>query len=477
MINILKHLFIVLVLTHNSPLNGQNIYLSDVFPSKLYDNVEIIGQQNGFNFFLNTSSGSSFTLLRTDDKLKHLQKLELKLSERKSKILYTYINKDELFIFYTYRSRSEQCFKLNIYNTDLDFKDSINLACFENKLYNPDIAVEPSEDKASMLVYFSESGDYYQFYAFDLNARKLKWVYKWDYKLEKTDNKVLTDILLDNNTNAFLAFDEQNKAFHDHSTNLTCAYLTETGMISKNYNDLPFLTFESSWIADNKNKRFILAGTYHLEKSNKAKGTLYCYTDFPALEDSLHLHLASFSSESLTPILGKHEHPEEGIEDFEIASVLSTYDGGVVMVLERTKQNLRYVDGRYSSFGSIGRNIVDYYFDDLLVVALKNDGSIDWTSTLPKKQFSQDDDGDYSSFFMMKQSNNLRFIFNDEIQNGNTISQYILSSDGKAERKSMFNTDFKKLKLMFRKGKQISTNACLIPCTYKNKVRYLKIEF
>ncbi len=103
MINILKYLFIVLVLTHYSPLNGQNIYLSDVFPSKSYDNVEIIGQQNGFNFFLKTSLDPSFTLLRTDDKLKHLQKLELKLSERKSKILYTYIKKDELFIFYTYR--------------------------------------------------------------------------------------------------------------------------------------------------------------------------------------------------------------------------------------------------------------------------------------------------------------------------------------------------------------------------------------
>lgn len=477
MINILKHLFILLVLTHNSPLNGQNIYLSDVFPSKSYDNVEIIGQHNGFNFFLNTSSGSSFTLLRTDDKLKHLQKLDLKLSERKSNILYTYINNEELFVFYTYRSRSELCFKLNIYNADLDFKDSINLACFENRVYNPDISVEPSEDKASVLVYFSESGEYYQFYAFNLNERKLKWVYKWDHHLEKTDKKILTDILIDNNTNAFLAFDEQNNAFHNHSTNIACAYLSETGMIIKNYNDLPFLALASTWIADNKNKRFILAGTYRLEKNSNAVGSIYCYTHFPTLDDSLHVYRASFSPESLSPLLGKHEHPEDGIEDFEVANTLLTYNGGVVMILERTKKNLRYVDGRYSSFGSIGRNIIDYYFDDLLAVAIKNNGAIDWVSAMPKKQFSQDDDGDYSSFFMMKQSNNLRFIFNDEIQYSNTISQYILSSDGKAERKSMFNTNFKKLKLMFKNGKQISTNTCLIPCTYKNKVRYLKIEF
>lgn len=477
MINILKHLFIVLVLTHNSPLNGQNIYLSDVFPSKSYDNVEIIGQQNGFNFFLNTSSGPSFTLLRADANLKHIQKLDLKLTERKSEILYTCFEKDELLVFYSYRSRSNLCFKLNIYNADMDFKDSINLACFENSVFNPNIKVEPSEDKTSLLVYFSESSDYYQFYAFDLNARKLKWIYKWDHKLEKTNDKVLTDILIDNQTNAFLAFDDQTKASHDYSTNLTCAYLTETGMISKNYNNLSFLPFKSTWFADNKNKRFILAGTYHLEKSRKANGILYCYTDFPVLEDSLHVRIAKFSPENLTPILNKHEHPEEGIDDVEIANALLTSDGGIVMILERTKKNERYIDNRYSNFGGIPRNLTDYYFDDLLVVALKNDGNIDWISTLPKKQFSQDDDGDYSSFFMMKQRNTLRFIFNDEIKSDNTISQYILSSNGKAERKSMFNTDFRKLKIMFRYGKQISANVCLIPCAYKNKVRYLKIEF
>jgi hypothetical protein len=113
----------------------------------------------------------------------------------------------------------------------------------------------------------------------------------------------------------------------------------------------------------------------------------------------------------------------------------------------------------------------------LLVISLSKSGIIEWMAPLAKKQFSQDDDGDFSSFLLIKGSNLLRILFNDEIKNENTISQYIVRSDGSYERKSLLNTDYRKLKIMFRQGKQVSSNACLIPCLSRNKLKFLKIEF
>ena len=79
----------------------------------------------------------------------------------------------------------------------------------------------------------------------------------------------------------------------------------------------------------------------------------------------------------------------------------SLLDGGVILIGERTRMFERggtsrnYIDG-------ISRFMVDYYFDDLLITSIHPSGEIHWKTILHKKQYSQDDNGIYSSYFLFK---------------------------------------------------------------------------
>ena len=113
----------------------------------------------------------------------------------------------------------------------------------------------------------------------------------------------------------------------------------------------------------------------------------------------------------------------------------------------------------------------------MYICSVNANGTTDWLAPLAKKQFSQDDGADFSSFLFMKGKDYLRLVFNDEILNDNTISEYLIRPDGTFARKNIPNKDLRKLKIMFRKGKQVSVGSGIVPCYVKNKLRYLKIEY
>lgn len=474
MLKLRNYLLLSLFVRLIHPLMAQNIFLSDVFPLKINDNIDIISQQSGYNYFIQ-SSGNGYQVHRLDAELKNLRTILLPLNERKSEVVFSgFVNKN-LNIVYKYRIRSELCFKIMIYDVDLNLKDSTTLTCFPNSVYNPQIQVIPSEDKNSLLVYYSHLSDYSQFLSFDLGSKKLNWSYKWDHILEKTEFRFLEKVLFDNHGNAILVFNDQIAVKNKYA--IGCAYLTKNGVIRKTFFDLPFNVYESDWFVDNKNQKLLLVGTYSNDKGRKANGSLYCSSSIPFTNDSLYYCMNPFTPGLIGAYLNEKEKPEKGIDDFYIPNAILKQEGGVVFIIEKNKKIERYISGRSTNFGGVGRNIIDHYYDDLLVISLSKSGIIEWMAPLAKKQFSQDDDGDFSSFLLIKGSNLLRILFNDEIKNENTISQYIVRSDGSYERKSLLNTDYRKLKIMFRQGKQVSSNACLIPCLSRNKLKFLKIEF
>ncbi len=469
-----KLLFTILFFPISQIVVGQNIYLSDVFNLKINDNIDIIGQLNGYNFFIQTSSGE-YKIHRLDQELKNIRTHDLPFTERRSEILYTgFVNKN-LNIVYKYRSRSDVCFKLMVYDTDLNLKDSATLACFSNLIYNPQIDMVISEDKNSFLLYYHYMNEHIQFFSFDLITKKLIWSYKWDHNLEKTEFRFLEKILFDNNKNAFLIFNDQS--YPKSKSRIFCAYLSSDGVVRKTFQEFPFTIYEADWVIDNKNQRLILSGTYSNDKGKRANGSLYSNIELSLASDTLFYALQAFKAEYLTGIIGEKEKPEKGLEDIYVPNIILKQDGGTVIILERNKKIERFISGRSANFGGFGRNIVDYFFDDLLVVSINKIGKVEWVAPLAKKQFSQDDEGDFSSFLLFKSSNVLRLIFNDEIKNENTISQYIVTSDGSFERRSILNTNYRKLKIMFRHGKQTSGNTCIIPCYSRNKLKFLKIEF
>jgi hypothetical protein len=75
---------------------------------------------------------------------------------------------------------------------------------------------------------------------------------------------------------------------------------------------------------------------------------------------------------------------------------------------------------------------------------------------------------------MMKVPSKLHVIFNDEIKNANTVSEYIIDPIGNYKRNSLLTTEYKNLKLRFKDGIQISNKSFVVPSEKGAKINLVK---
>ena len=123
------------------------------------------------------------------------------------------------------------------------------------------------------------------------------------------------------------------------------------------------------------------------------------------------------------------------------------------------------------------RSIVDYFYDDIFLVSIHPDGEIHWNTILHKKQYSQNDDAIFSSFFLLKTPSSLRFLFNDEIKYENTVSEYVVNGIGVSDRNSILSTEDQKLRLRFRDAIQVAANELIVPSENRNKLKLIRVTF
>ena len=109
--------------------------------------------------------------------------------------------------------------------------------------------------------------------------------------------------------------------------------------------------------------------------------------------------------------------------------------------------------------------------------ALHPDGSEHWNAVLHKKQYSQDDDAMYSSYFLFKTPEMLRLLFNDEIRLENMVSEFVIRGNGYHRRQSVFSTDYQRLRLRLKDAVQVSYNECIVPSERNSRLSLVKITF
>ena len=191
------------------------------------------------------------------------------------------------------------------------------------------------------------------------------------------------------------------------------------------------------------------------------------------------MNLLAFDESLLSEISGREVSASRGLSDFMVQQVALRQDGGVVIIAELIKEFSRRSslpmardNGAYARDGW-----VDYYFEDMILFAVNPDGTPHWKEVLRKRQYSQDDGAMYSSFLLLRSPERLRFLFNDEIKQENTVGGYEVTGTGYIERKTVFNTDYQKLKLRFRDGVQVSNEECIIPSERSNRLNLVRIIF
>ena len=406
---------------------------------------------------------------------------DLELRGRNVRVLDAVADQDGtgFHLLYLYRDRGKNHLQLDRYNPAGNLQDSVTLVDFGLFATTPEDKVSRSEDETKLLLLMVEQQSKARYLAVDLDSMQLLY----DNEVEPDKFFYGEDFLqaeISNSGDMYFVVERDNfksrRKEHRYEVYTHAANGGQTGMIDVNLGDS--LTYDVFFKYDNLNRHLTAGGLYSTKDFVRAEGYF-----FVTIDPSTKVQRPSFQRFPVNLVKNvegkKYSKRNPGINDLTVRDAMLRRDGGMVMITERDRQLQRRGGGIQSQLLNTysGRPLVDYHYDEIVVFAVNPDGSPHWSNIMHKKQYSQDDGGVYSSFFLMESPARLRFLFNDEIRFENTVSEYVLNGRGEFDRNSLFNTRDLELRLRFRDGIQVASNELVLPSEYRNRLRLVKMTY
>ena len=403
---------------------------------------------------------------------------EIELEKRPPEILQV-IPLDEFFyVVYKYRKKGRTIVKANKYDSASNLKDTATVIDYGQRFITPNPALIESEDRSSIIIYQYEQNSLIELTSFSLRDMNTRWENKVDIGNISLFREY-QEILVSNEGDFYYIVEKNNRKseIENHRFEIVSISNEHEDQVSKiiiSADEL--LTYDVAFVLDNHNKNLVAGGFY--SDKNKGRTNGFFYLNIPLNgTDSFTLEATPFNDDFVVNLLGKDIDKIKGVTDLQVQDIVLRRDGGILLIAERKRTyERRSASGRYVRSDYVPY-IVDYYYDDLCLISVHPDGKMHWETILHKKQYSQDDDASYSSYFLYKSPSNLRFLFNDEIHEGNTVSEYVVKANGSADRNSLLSTANKEIKLRFRDGIQIGPREMLIPSERRNKLRLVHITY
>lgn len=188
------------------------------------------------------------------------------------------------------------------------------------------------------------------------------------------------------------------------------------------------------------NKELVCAGFYSEQAANGAKGTCFFRINLENRE-VYNLNFKAFDfgfrAQGLSDggVRRAQRAEEQGNKKreaelfrYSLDRLILRSDGGAVLVAEqyyvteefrRFRQNPFFFGNPYRWNDPMLNNQSDFVFhyNDIIVVNIRPDGSIEWATRIPKYQRTLNDGGYFSSYAMAVVKDRLYFVFNDNSRN------------------------------------------------------------
>jgi hypothetical protein len=445
-----------------------------------------INVKNDFSYYLLYHPDGTTSLLRDKSFKLILQTLypDFTLSQEKTidipgkkwRIIEIYERQNHIGIFYLNKQESEYFMYYSEYNSQGILQSEKKLYASKELLNNENLKIISSADQNWMSISF-----------YNLNHEKQLILY--NRREDSIYYSINLEKILTGESKKFHFFEVSNKGgvYMFGRTNESATKKKMQAIFCKldskaNRSDYQILAFdnvtfnETKIKFDNINNRFVIGGLYSERNQQKPKGYFICYLN----EDLSHYVSQNipFTEELLNEWNGKNKKSVLASSELRTRYVILKQDGGCLIFYENTKELTRRPYFTTSDpTGSYPSRWYDYYFDDIIVASLDREGKLSWDRVLHKRQYSQDDEGLFSSFFIFSTSALLRIVFNDAISSEGTVSEYLLRSDGQSIRKSILNTSYKNLNLRFQDAIEIDASSLLIPSENNGRLNLVKIVF
>lgn len=463
----------VLVWLLISGSRGQVITISEELTLRSDYSYTILGWVE-HDMLLFRDRGHQFFVQAFDEQLHLKWEKEIYLGPRKSDIIGLVAHDDRFHVIYGQREKGDYLLYHRSYDHGVSLTDSVLIDTIYNIFLTPRINMQESEDE-NQIVLYHENNNTLQLVGYNILQQRQNW--KHELKLTGLNlQRNYSNLRVSNEGDMFLTF--QPDRFLQKVQSLEVFYVTgdntELRQETISFGENTVYDFYTTY--DNLNHKLILTGLYSERFSARAQGFYFIRY---GVDEIPVMHVLPFDDALLSTVHGKEVPASRGLTDFNVQAVALREDGGAVIIAELNKEFSRRssLPLRRES-GSFTRNgWVDYYYEDLILVSVHPDGTTHWKDVLRKRQYSQDDDAMYSSFFLFKSPARLRFLFNDEIKQENTVGGYEVTGTGKVDRKTVFNTDYQRLKLRFKDGIQLAYNECIVPSERNNRLSLVRIVY
>jgi hypothetical protein len=166
----------------------------------------------------------------------------------------------------------------------------------------------------------------------------------------------------------------------------------------------------------------------------------------------------------------------QGLHNLRVGDILFRKDGGVILTCEEY-QETREAVADVTMYGISQNNFrYYYYFQNILLLSLNHNGSIQWHSVLHKDQVSVNDDGMFSSYALAAMADKLVYIYNDQSRKSWNLSLYEVNADGTASNRIVIRAQEYEARLMPQYGTQLSYNEVVIPGVDRRGQVLLKLK-
>jgi hypothetical protein len=471
-------------------------------------NFEIIARMNG-NFLVYKANRNDDAICIYDNDMKLKERVKLDFTPDQQLINVDFITYPDFFymIYEFQRKGIVHCMATKMDGNVKRLTDPIELDTTQvgfaanNKIYT---AIN-SDDKQHIMVFKINSKNRDNFVFTTLLFNK-------DLILEHKDrmgvpmeerNDFFTDFLLTNDGE--LVFGKFLRLNYNE-------YITKLAMVIK-YPDSSRLSItdidlggkildEIKLKADNTNKRILLNAFFYKQKRGNIEG-LYSLLWDKGENKKIREISSLFNDELRANAKGEDASARTAFNDFFIKNIIVRKDGGYLIVSEseyNTSRGGPFNRWDYLGYGNPWMSPMDYYnyspygywnspwnrwnngantrynAENIMVLSYNKDGSIDWSTVIPKTQYDDESDN-MISFQLVNTGADIHFLFNMSEKRTIMLNDQSIAADGKITRNPTLKNLDKGYEFMTRSGKQVSAKQVIVPCLYRNYLCFAKVEY
>jgi hypothetical protein len=462
------------------PLWGSAQVITVSEPISIRNDVayELIGELEG-RILLLQDQASTFVVRAFDDRMKEVWDKEIELDARRPTILGVLGRTNDFSILYYYRNEGDYHLKLHTYDPAANLVDSVTLKNLGPFVSLPRFDVIRSEDRSKLLIYRLEGFGDITAMVIDMEDRRVSWEASFS-----PDNMVFDrdfqQVLVSNEGEMFfiLNFDNRKAKREAHRYSVIVgseAIGPDPLLITLTMGGV--LSYDALFSLDNLNRTLVAGGMYFEENPNRAEGHFFLNYDLETRGNPI-LTFEPFGETFVINFMGQRlNRKNKGVIETTIQQIVHRRDGGVLIIGERFRTFERQSAASRAAYRYSGQFIIDYYYDEMFVISVHPDGQTHWKAVLPKKQYSQDDDAIFSSYFLATTPTSLRILFNDQIKQENTVSEYVIGGDGSFDRNAVMSTQHQNLRLRVRDAIQTSANELVIPSERRNRLKLVRVLY